>query len=172
MAAGTLVSVEHYLGVSYEPDCDYVEGTLEERNVGEYDHGRLQAALLLYFSRLEKRLGVRAVPEQRLRISPTRFRVPDICVLAGKPGEQVLTQPPLACIEILSPEDRMSRTLEKIHDYLHFGVKCVWIIDPRERRAYLCDRDGSFREVADRRLRAEDLGIDVSLDELFAYMDE
>jgi hypothetical protein len=34
MAAATLVSVEEYLSTSYDPDCDYVDGELEDRNVG------------------------------------------------------------------------------------------------------------------------------------------
>src|ERR1017187_5272419 len=35
MAAATLVFVEEYLSTSYDPDCDYVDGELEGRNVGE-----------------------------------------------------------------------------------------------------------------------------------------
>ena len=42
MQATTLVSVEEYLNSDYQPDCDYVDGVLEERNLGEYNHGRLQ----------------------------------------------------------------------------------------------------------------------------------
>ena len=74
--------------------------------------------------------------EQRVQIGPTRFRVPDICVVAGpEPDEQILTSPPFLCIEILSPEDRMSRMQEKIDNYLRFGVPYVWIIGPSTRRA-------------------------------------
>ena len=40
-----LVSVEEYLHTSYEPDCDYVEGHIEERNVGEGPHSLLQVFL-------------------------------------------------------------------------------------------------------------------------------
>ena len=35
MAVGTLVSVEEYLHTSYQPDCDYVDGEVQERNLGE-----------------------------------------------------------------------------------------------------------------------------------------
>ena len=37
-----LVTVGEYLRTVYEPDCDYVDGRVEERNVGEFDHGLLQ----------------------------------------------------------------------------------------------------------------------------------
>jgi hypothetical protein len=39
------VTVEEYLHTVYEPECDYVDGRLEDRNVGEYDHGQLQLLL-------------------------------------------------------------------------------------------------------------------------------
>ena len=35
MSARTLISVEDYLATAYEPDCDFVDGHIEERNVGE-----------------------------------------------------------------------------------------------------------------------------------------
>ena len=31
----THVSVEEYLKTVYEPDCEYVDGVVEERNLGE-----------------------------------------------------------------------------------------------------------------------------------------
>jgi hypothetical protein len=40
------ISVEEYLSTSYRPDCDYVDGLVEERNLGEYDHAAVQSALL------------------------------------------------------------------------------------------------------------------------------
>ncbi len=43
MPARTLISVEEYLATSYRPDCDYVDGEVVERNLGEWDHSRLQS---------------------------------------------------------------------------------------------------------------------------------
>jgi hypothetical protein len=40
--AAALVSVEEYLGRSYEPDREYVAERLVERHAGEYLHSRLQ----------------------------------------------------------------------------------------------------------------------------------
>ena len=34
----THVPVEVYLRSSYEPDADYVDGVIEERPTGEFDH--------------------------------------------------------------------------------------------------------------------------------------
>ena len=33
----------------YRPDCDYVDGRVVERNLGERDHSKLQAAIAAYF---------------------------------------------------------------------------------------------------------------------------
>lgn len=46
MPAETLISVEEYLATSYRPDCDYVDGQVLERNLGEWEHGSLQALKL------------------------------------------------------------------------------------------------------------------------------
>ena len=36
------VPVEVYLRSSYEPDAEYVDGEIEERPMGEYDHASWQ----------------------------------------------------------------------------------------------------------------------------------
>ena len=91
-----------------------------------------------------------------MQVSPTRYRVPDLCVvLGGKPDEEILTQPPFLCIEILSPEDRISRMQERIDDYFRFGVRYVWLVDPQSRRAWVYTA-GTIQEVRDGLLRTED----------------
>jgi Uma2 family endonuclease len=49
-------------------------------------------------------------------------------MLKSQRPEPVLTTPPFLCIEIVSSEDRMSRVLELVKDYLAFGVNHVWVI--------------------------------------------
>lgn len=149
-----MLSVEEYLTTSYRPDCDYVDGELVERNVGENDHSYIQKALLLFLSARESQLGIYVVQEQRVQVAATRFRVPDTCVMRGsRPTEPIFTSPPLLCIEILSPEDRMSRMQERIDDYLRFRVVSVWVIDPKARRAWVHTAEG-IAEVKDGILRS------------------
>ena len=156
MKPGTLVPVEDYLHTSYDPDCDYVEGVLEERNVGERDHGIVQGHVYAWFLSRRAELGVYPFIEQRLHVAPGRFRVPDVCLVeGGKPSEQVFSEPPLVVVEILSAEDRMSRMQEKIADYLAFGVAHVWVIDPRTRTAWSHTADRSH-ECRDGVLKAGD----------------
>jgi Uma2 family endonuclease len=149
MSTSTLVSLAEYLNTSYRPDCDYLEGELLERNVGEWDHSRLQTLLARYLSNREKQWGTLVVTEQRVQVKAKRFRVPDITVLVGeRPSGPIIRTPPFLCIEILSPSDRMSEMQERIDDYLHFGVPYVWAIYPITRRAFIYT-PGAIHEVRD-----------------------
>ena len=164
VATGELVSVQEYLSTSYRPDCDYVDGLVVERNLGERDHSRLQMALSAYLHNRRKTWGISVFPEQRVQVSPTRFRVPDICAVKGEPTEQIFRTPPFICIEILSPEDRLSEMHHRVQDYLQFGVPYVWILDPATRKAYRATPDG-LSEISE--LRTDDPEITVPLAALF-----
>jgi len=37
------ISLADYLRTRYHPDCDYVDGEVQERNVGEFDQAAVQA---------------------------------------------------------------------------------------------------------------------------------
>ena len=167
MPTGTLISVETYLATSYSPDCDYVDGYIEERNLGEYDHSSLQTAIAAYFWTRRKQWGIDVVVEQRVQVSPTRFRIPDVCVILGPSDEQIFRKPPFLCIEVLSPEDRMSRVEDRINDYLKMGVAHVWLLDPQTRRAYAATAATGLREIKDGVLRTENPVFEVPLIELF-----
>jgi Uma2 family endonuclease len=161
----TLVPVEEYLSTSYDPDCDYVDGELEDRNVGEKGHSKVQGDLYFYLSTHCPSLFV--VIEQRIRISANRYRVPDVCTTLGEPDEEVFTKPPFLCVEILSLEDRAGRIQRKIGDYQKFGVRYIWVIDPRKREAFVYTAI-SMHEVEDGMLRTSDPDIAVPLSELFS----
>ncbi|MFP5234968.1 MAG: Uma2 family endonuclease [Acidobacteriota bacterium] len=132
MAASTsLISVEEYLRMHTDPDCEYVDGVIEERAAGELDHAGWQKVLVEWFSRHEREWGIRVYPELRVRVSASRFRVPDFAVLSrSAPREQVVTHPPLAVFEILSPENTMTRMLAKLVDYEQMGIGAIWVIEP------------------------------------------
>lgn len=110
VAVVELVSVEQYLRATYRSDCDFVDGEVLKRNVGEFDHGSTQREILFYLGITYPLLRPRLVPEQRVQVTPTRFRVPDVCLLAEAAGyERIALTPPAPGIEILSPEDTLSR---------------------------------------------------------------
>jgi putative restriction endonuclease len=61
--------------------------------------------------------------------------VPDVTVLdRDLPIEQVITHPPVAVVEILSPEDTVNRLLAKLADYDQMGIRTILVIDPKKGR--------------------------------------
>src|SRR5579872_1279274 len=137
MAVTTQVSVDEYLRTSYDPDCEYVDGEMLDRNVGEKSHSKVQKRLLVYLAQREALWGIFALQEWRVKLGEQNYRIPDLAILTDpEPDEPVLSTPPLVCVEILSPEDRMSRMQKKIVDYLAFGVRYVWILDPKTKQAF------------------------------------
>jgi len=130
----THVPVEVYLHSSYEPDAEYVAGVIEERSMGEYDHSSWQHALELWFSRHSREWNIRVRPELRVQVSADSFRVPDVTVLdRNRPVEQIITHPPIAVFEILSPEDTLTRMMTKLGDYEQMGIQTILVLDPNGR---------------------------------------
>jgi Uma2 family endonuclease len=85
------------------------------------------------------------LPAQRVQVSATQFRVPDVCViLAGSNPGQIFTSPPFICIEILSRDDRISGMQERIKDHLAFGVPHLWLLNPQTRSGWRCTAEGMF----------------------------
>jgi Uma2 family endonuclease len=167
MPTGTLISVEQYLATSYRPDCDYVDGRVEERNLGEWDHSKLQAAITGYFYQRRKSWNISVAPEQRVQVSSARFRIPDVCIVLGEPDGQVFRRPPFICIEILSKDDRMSQMQERID--LAMGVSYVWVLDPSRPRVYVATAAAAgFHEFKGDVLRTENPALELPLAEVFA----
>jgi Uma2 family endonuclease len=167
MATTTHLPLDQYLATSYHPDCDYIDGEIEERNLGEREHARLQAALCAWFYSRVKNWNLEVLVEQRVRVSPQRVRVPDVCLVSlDAPYEKVIATPPFAVIEILSPEDRVARYNDRLEDYRRMGVANIWVADPMERRGF--DWSAGWQE----RTRFEIANSPVHLDlaEIFATL--
>jgi Uma2 family endonuclease len=137
MATTAQVGIETYLKTSYHPDCDFVDGEIEERNLGEFDHAQLQMAVAAWFYTHRTDWNVHVLPEQRVRVSATRVRIPDVCLVSRDlPIEQVIARPPVVVVEILSPEDRVRRYNDRLEDYRAMGVKNIWVIDPATQKGF------------------------------------
>ena len=138
MATTVHIPLKKYLATSYRPDCEYVNGEVRERNAGKWEHARVQWLLALWFGMHEKEWGIVGSTEQRVRVAQDRVRVPDLVVLTAGPQPEVLIEPPLLVVEILSPDDTYSDTQERAQDYREMGVETVWIVDPKTRTGRMC----------------------------------
>jgi len=165
--ATTQTSLEEYLGTDYEPDCDYVDGEVEKRNAGEQGHSLSLAFFIKCLAGHEK---LEAYPVIRLRTAPGRVRVGDIAFLPlGRPFEAVLATPPVAIVEVLSPEDRVSRYQSRLDDYRTMGVASVWVIDPMRRKAYDCSQ-GAWQPT--NKLSIPNTPVEIPLDPLWKKLEE
>jgi Uma2 family endonuclease len=126
------VPLEVYLRTSdYEPDAEYVDGVIEERPMGEWSHADWQAAVVEFFRSRRTEWSIRVAAELRVQVAKSRFRVPDVVVIDRNfPIERIVTHPPIAVIEILSPEDSLNRMMTKLADYERMGIKTIVVLDP------------------------------------------
>ncbi len=164
MAVAELISAEQYLRSNFEYDAEFVEGRLVERPVPTWNMC-MQGFLIEELRAIGRRLGLFAVPEQRVQTRAERFRVPDVCVLTdrpeGEPGRRIVSRPPYLCVEILSPEDTAMETMDKVREYLNFGVAWVWVIDPISLSGQVHSRNGVV-SIEDRIFSTDRFSLDLS----------
>lgn len=146
-------------------DREYVDGDIVERVVGDKLHSILQGRLIEIFYELRKRHPLYALPEPRHRVRATSYRIPDVAVFAGqKPTEDIPSSPPHIAIEIVSPDDRYTETMQKLEEYRAWGVPNVWVIDPRLRQLAVYE-SGGLRQVPS--LKLSDFGVEFPASQVF-----
>lgn len=161
MTTSTRLPIEAYLQMSFEPDCEYVDGRLVERSVGDLKHSKAQAEFMGTICDNARSLCVR--PALRMRSAHRRYRVADVAVFTEEPTEEYPETPPLIVLEIVSRDDRHTEIVEKLAEYLRWGVRHVWLADPYNLMLHVYGEDG-LRQVSsldlaeyDLRIRREDL---------------
>jgi Uma2 family endonuclease len=166
------ITLEEYLATDYRPDREWIEGELRERNVGTWEHARVQALLAARLGQHEDEWGVVGTIGQRIRVASNRVRIPDLALLHKGKQPPVVSEPPVLVVEILSPDDSYSDTQERVQDYHSMGIKAVWLVDPRTRTGRM-SIGGTPAMSEDAWLLAKVLkvpgtAIHVDLDQLFA----
>ncbi|MEO8098853.1 MAG: Uma2 family endonuclease [Acidobacteriota bacterium] len=164
MSSTTLVPVEEYLRFADKPNCEYREGVLYPKPMPTTFHGMLEFMLVAML----RKLGLAAAPEVTVRLSPTKFLIPDV-IAAPVLANPYPTEPVLLCCEILSPEDRLGAMLAKCEEYHAWGVPFCWVIDPVKRAAWEYHSGGEPVRVAET-LRAGE--IEINVDEMFSALDQ
>ncbi len=127
--------------------AELVDGEIVEMSPGGYTHSSVTGNIyyLLREFATKNRLGRVLTNEVGIHVqqSPARSRGADIAFIsyrtlpAGAAPTGFLTFPPDLIVEVLGDKDSISKLREKIDDYLRFGVRMVWIADPRTRSVTL-----------------------------------
>jgi Uma2 family endonuclease len=164
MNGTALISVEEYLRRTEKPYCEYADGVLHSKARPTKNHAVIQYLLLV----LLRKQGFEALPEVTVRLSPTKFLIPDVIAARTIQGPYP-TEPVLLCVEILSPEDRLGAMLAKCEQYHAWGVPYCWVIDPEKLTAwqYHSGREPERAELSGV-LKAGELS--VPLEELFSEL--
>jgi Uma2 family endonuclease len=120
---------------------ELVDGEIRRLSPAGGPHGRVGVELS---SRLHAhvkgaKLGHVFDSSTGFRLTGGNVRAPDVSFvsferMAEIPEGYVPVVPDLA-VEILSPDDRPRYVLEKVGEYLQAGVRLVWVVDPKGRKA-------------------------------------
>jgi Uma2 family endonuclease len=133
VATKTQITAEQYLRMTFEPDAEFVHGEIVERTMPDSIHGRLHFFIALAFGRLIQSSRLYPCLEVRMKLAPDVYRIPDFAVFM-EPLKPVPDTPPLVAIEILSKDDRHSDLMQKLEEYLTWGIANIWVVDPITKR--------------------------------------
>lgn len=162
MSSTTLISLDEYLRTSYKPACEYIDGVLRQKPMPTKLHAWIEFMLVT----LLRRQGVDALAEVTVRLTQTKFLIPDV-IADARIAEPYPTEPVSLCVEILSPEDRLSAAFAKCEEYHSWGVPFCWVIDPAKQTGWQYHAGSDLMKVeSSEALQAGTLS--VRLAELFA----
>ena len=166
MATTTSVSSDDHLRASFQPVVEYIDGEWKERAMVASAHGLIRSLLSAWFFSHEDEWKVRAGVEIPTQVSPTRVRLPEGVVDRAYKWPQVLTEPPLIVIEVLSPTTP-TRNQKLATDYQNMGVPNIWSIDPETKTGRVCEGP-LWKEV--KRLEVEGREVHLDLEWLFSRL--
>jgi Uma2 family endonuclease len=160
-----MVSVEEYLSTSYDPDVEFVDGALVERNAGDWLHSQVQANFLYALRRKYPHLKVAV--GLRSKTAGTRYRIPDVCVVLARPTTKYLLEAAFVVVEVLSEDDVMSGVMAKLKEYHVNGVPNIWLIDPR-LQSMCVYRPPALVEIEGKTIATADGSVELTRGEIFA----
>lgn len=162
MSTTARVSLDDYLSTHYEPECELIGGELIKKTIGTEDHGDVQSSLLVALRRLLKGTKFKASTEVSFRHG-TDVRIPDVSVYRRGASlyRGVLDEPPILCIEVVSPSQRPNELFAKCDAYHSWGVPFCWIVDPVKESAWEHHANMPLQVVAGT-LRAGDIELTIA----------
>jgi Uma2 family endonuclease len=134
VATKTQITAEQYLRMTFEHDAEFVHGEIVERAMPDYTHGRTQVLLAVLLGRLSGSHSLLGCAGVRMKIASDVYRVADIALFTERPQDAFPENPPLVVAEIVSPDDLHCDLLQKLDEYLAWGVANIWVVDPMTKR--------------------------------------
>jgi Uma2 family endonuclease len=135
------MSWEEYWALPDELRAEYSDGRAFVSAAPVYRHQKVSMRLAAVLQRDLPDLEVVVGAGWRMVDQPPRLRIPDVAVLRAAPVGDVITEPPLVVIEVLS-SNRTDDLVRKATEYLDAGAGQYWIVDPRDNVIDCYRREG------------------------------
>ena len=119
----------------HKPYYELLDGTAVQKS----SPTRLHSILQFVLSVILKELGFKARPELTLAIDETWEPTPDVCGILGPEEDPYPTHAVAVAIEVLSPDDRFTRVLQKCRKYAEWGIQDILVYDPIGRDVWCWD---------------------------------
>lgn len=181
--AGTILTFDQYMALieaGYE-NIELSKGRLIYMSPVSEWHGDVGALITFYLIQYAQLHGGRASIETGVILSAVEkiVRGPDVMFTTKERLTPSLptftaTVPDLA-VEVVSPNDTRSEVSEKVDEYLRYGVRLVWVVEPKERKITVYSADGSVTDVKNGQvLDGGDVlpGFGVPVDQIFSVTDK
>ncbi len=124
---------------------ELIEGELTTTTPAGFEHGAIVAQLSSQLAGYVKQHGLGLVLGAEtgfmLARNPDTVRAPDIAYVrrerieAGGIPKTYYPGPPDLAVEVLSPGDTIAEVDRRVHDWLRFGTRLVWTVNPSGRNA-------------------------------------
>jgi Uma2 family endonuclease len=134
VATKTQITAEQYLRMTFEHDAEFVPGEIVERAMPDYIHGRTQGLLAVLLETVSRSHALLACAGLRMKVASDGYRIADVAVFSERPREPFPDTPPQIALEILSKDDSHSDLMQKLEEYLTWGVANIGVVDPITKR--------------------------------------
>ncbi|MEM9540338.1 MAG: Uma2 family endonuclease [Cyanobacteria bacterium P01_E01_bin.42] len=163
-----------------KPASEYIEGDIVQKPMPKGKHSLLQLKLCNYINdRVEPKKIAYALPELRCSFGD-RSIVPDIAVFRWSripfdaneeiPNDFLLS--PDWTIEILSPEQRSSRVIDKISYCLEYDCDLGWLLDPEDRSVLVLrsQQQPKLFVGSDRLPILQEIDLELTVEQVFSWL--
>lgn len=151
-----------------KPTFELLDGEAIQKALPTKLHSILQFVLCL----LLKDLGFKSRPELTLAIDERWEPTPDVCGILGLEEDPYPTHAIAVAIEVLSPDDRFLRVIQKCRKYAEWGVKDVLVFDPVNRQAWYWNTDTGDLTRIKESYKLQSRPCELVLNEVFRRFDD
>ncbi len=147
---------EELMRIKHEGKVELVDGEVILMTPAGAEQGSINASLTVRLGSyiLRKKLGY--IFDAQTGFRPyENMRAPDFSFvskerLKGKPPKGFLKVPPDLAVEVFAPDEKVSDYEEKVAEYLSWGVRLIWLVDPNTRTVTVVRANGERQVLSEK----------------------